>query len=98
MKLAFLCRREFVIEKGFISVFQQRNWNHSLKSFNRLMVIKLKKFISVFDKKIVELQFVPCTHQNSWVLPKWSRTFVEFIEFSELRESEESLMHELGSI
>ena len=30
--------------------------------------------------------------------PKWSRTFIEFSEFSKFRESDKSLMHELGSI
>ena len=29
------------------------------------------------------------------VFPKWSRTFIEFTEFS---ESEKSLKHELGSV
>ena len=32
------------------------------------------------------------------VLPKWSRTFIEFGEFSEFQESDKSLKHELGSM
>ena len=32
------------------------------------------------------------------VFPKWSRTFIEFSEFSEIREFDKSLKHELGSL
>ena len=32
------------------------------------------------------------------VIPKWSRTFIESIDFSEFTESDKSLKHELGSI
>ena len=32
------------------------------------------------------------------VFPKWSRTVIEFSDFSELRESDTSLKHELGSV
>ena len=32
------------------------------------------------------------------VFPKWSRTFIDFSEFNEFRESDESLKHELGSV
>ena len=30
--------------------------------------------------------------------PKWSRTFIEFSDFGELRESDKSLKHELGLV
>ena len=33
-----------------------------------------------------------------WVFPNWSRTFIEFNDFSEFRESDKSLKHKLGSI
>ena len=36
--------------------------------------------------------------ENNGVLPKWSRTFIEFSEFSKFRESDKSLKHELGLI
>ena len=35
---------------------------------------------------------------NNGVFPKWSRTFLEFSEFGEFRESDKSLRHEMGSI
>ena len=38
------------------------------------------------------------TLRNMGVFPKWSRTFIEFSEFSKFRESDKSLKHELGSI
>ena len=36
--------------------------------------------------------------KNNGVFPKWSRTFIEFGEFSEFRETDKSLKHELGSV
>ena len=32
------------------------------------------------------------------VFPKWNRAFIEFSEFSEIREFDKSLKHELGSL
>ena len=37
-------------------------------------------------------------HGHIEVSPEWRRTFIGFSELSEFRESDKSLMHELGSI
>ena len=41
---------------------------------------------------------VLCPVQLNGVFPKWSRPFMEFGKFSEFRESDKSLKHELGSV
>ena len=51
-------------------------------------------------RTIVHKDIHSCTpvwfpRSNIGVFPKWSRTFIEFSEF---RESDNSLQHELGSI
>ena len=36
-------------------------------------------------------------HEASLLLPKWSRTFTEFMQFMQFRESDKSLKQEFGS-
>ena len=55
----------------------------------------------MYDKHYETIEFsrnfFTIFNQFSGVFSKWSRTFIEFSEFWEFRESEKLLRHELGS-
>ena len=60
----------------------------------------LKKWFDVWNPIVFLINFMSSerfTTEDNGVFPKWSRTFIEFSNFSEYKKSYKSLKQELGS-
>ena len=73
--------------------------------FKLLEIVNVKLglggYKSIQGRESVEMSSGQVLSEITWnngVFPKWSRTFIEFSDFSEFRESDKSLKHELDSI